>query len=142
MDRASKSKWQVRAAALVIFLFGAAAGVLAPRVYYGWLGHDGPRERGGRFTQMLDRLRLSAEQRAQVEQILGDTRGQLKALREESEPRVREIQRQADERLQKVMTPEQWRQFQQEKEEMRRRGRRGRGGRGDRGDGPPPAAER
>jgi len=36
------------------------------------------------------------------------------------------VRQQADERLQKVLTPEQWKQFQQERDEMRSRERRGR----------------
>jgi Spy/CpxP family protein refolding chaperone len=40
---------------------------------------------------------------------------------------VTEIRRQADEHLQKVLTPEQWQQFQQMRDEMRVKGRRGRG---------------
>ncbi|MEP6637640.1 MAG: hypothetical protein ABJB97_13030 [Acidobacteriota bacterium] len=61
-----------------------------------------------------------------MHQILDDSRTQLHALRKESEPRFDEIQRQADERMQKVLTAEQWKQFQQERETMRGRGRRGR----------------
>jgi Spy/CpxP family protein refolding chaperone len=58
---------------------------------------------------------------------VSDTRTQLQALRKESEPRVAEIRRQADERLQKVLTPEQWKQFEQEREKLRSRDRRERG---------------
>ena len=76
---------------------------------------------------MLDNLQLSADQKTQVHQILGDTRAQLQAVKKESEPWVAEIRRQADERLQKVLTPEQWKQFQQERDAMRGRGRRGGG---------------
>ena len=75
---------------------------------------------------MLDSLKLSADQKTQVHQILGDSRDQLQALRKESEPRVGQIRQQADERLQKVLTPEQWTQFQQMRNEMRSRDRRGR----------------
>ena len=133
MDKSTRNSWQVRVAALVIFLLGALAGTLAPRAYHRLAGRaDGGPRRGG-FEQVFERLQLTEEQRAQARQIFGDTRGQLEALRRESEPRVAEIRRQADERLQKVLTPEQWRQFQQMKEETRGRGRRGRG----RG-GPPP----
>jgi hypothetical protein len=42
------------------------------------------------------------------------------ALRKESEPRVVEIRRQADERLQKIFTPEQWQRFQQQRDQLRR----------------------
>lgn len=140
MDNISRSKWQVRVAALSIFLLGIAAGALAPRAYFAWRGHDGPVSREDRFERMLDRLQLNPEQKAQVQQIFGDTREQLTELRRESEPRMREIQQQADERIQKVLTPEQWQRFQQVKEEMRGRGRRGRGKRGGGGD-PPPVKE-
>ncbi|HEV2766061.1 MAG TPA: periplasmic heavy metal sensor [Pyrinomonadaceae bacterium] len=133
MDGINRSKWQLRLAAAVIFLLGAAAGALAPRAYRAWF--DGPRvSRQERFEQMLERLQVSAEQKAQVRQIFDDTRGRLDALRRESQPRVEEIRRQSDERLQQVLTPEQWRQFQQMVEEGRRR-RRGRGGEQGKPDG-------
>jgi Spy/CpxP family protein refolding chaperone len=131
MDRARRNSWLVRAAAVAIFVLGFAAGALAPSVYRAWL-RDRPQSGGpGRIEQMSQRLKLSAEQEAQVRQIFGETRTQLEALRKESEPRFAEIRRQADERLQKVLTPEQWQQLQQEREENRsRRGRRGRAGNG------------
>jgi Spy/CpxP family protein refolding chaperone len=59
-----------------------------------------------------------------VQEILNDTREQLRAVRQETEPRMDEIRRQADGRLQTVLTPEQWQQFQKLRDE---RGRRGRG---------------
>ena len=124
MNTIQKGKWQVRVAALLIFVVGFAAGALALNVYKRW-GRSGAQEtRQDRFERMLDRLNLSAEQKTQVHQILSDTRGQLQTQRKESEPRFEEIRRQADERLQKVLTPEQWQQFQKEKSEMRGRGGR------------------
>jgi Spy/CpxP family protein refolding chaperone len=74
---------------------------------------------------MLDRMRLTPDQKTQVHQILGEARTRLHELRKQSEPQFEEIRRQTDERLQKVLTPEQWTQFQQERD--KRRGRR-RGG--------------
>ena len=124
MDAISKGKWQVRFAAIVIFLLGFTAGALALNGYRRWVRSGGEVSRQNRFEQMLDRLQLSADQKTQVHQILGDTRSQLQALRKESEPRFGEIRRQADERLQKVLTPDQWKQFQQERDEVRTRGRR------------------
>ena len=47
-------------------------------------------------------------------------------LREETEPRMDEIRRQADGRLQTVLSPEQWQQFQRLRDERGRRGGRGR----------------
>ena len=131
MDRVRRNSWLVRAAAVAIFVLGFAAGALAPSVYRTWL-RDRPQSGGpGRIEQMSQRLKLSAEQETQVRQIFGETRTQLEALRKESEPRFAEIRRQADERLQKVLTPDQWQQLQREREENRsRRGRRGRAGDG------------
>ena len=124
MDNLQKSKWQVRIAAILIFVVGFAAGALALNAYKRWGRAGGDRTRQDRFEQMLDRLQLSADQKTQVHQILSDTRGQLQSLRKESEPRFEEIRRQADEHLQKVLTAEQWQQFQKERSEMRSRGRR------------------
>ena len=129
MDNNNKNKWKVRIAALVVFLLGFTAGALAFNGYQRWSRSsniNGTRQNG--FQTMLDNLQLTQEQRIQVHQILADTREQLRALRKENEPRFEEIRRQADERLQKVMTPEQWQQFQQKRSELRSRGRRGRGG--------------
>jgi Spy/CpxP family protein refolding chaperone len=133
MNSATKSKWQLRAAALIIFLLGVAAGAVAPLAYRGWARGDRPQQRGrgDRFEWMLERLELRDEQKSQVRQILGETREQLRAVRRESEPREREIRQRTDERLRQVLTPEQWEKFQTE---MRERRGRGRGGRG----GPPP----
>ncbi|MGH9967400.1 MAG: hypothetical protein ACREBG_06155 [Pyrinomonadaceae bacterium] len=127
MNETSKIKWRVRVAALVIFLLGFTAGALTLNAYKRWnRAANAETSRRERFEQMLDRMQLSSEQKTQVHQILGDTRSQLQALRKESEPRFEEIRRQTDEKLQKVLSPEQWKQFQQERDEMRSRGPRGR----------------
>ena len=76
---------------------------------------------------MAERLQLTADQKTKVQEILTDTREQLRAVRKESEPKMDEIRRQADGRLQTVLTPEQWQQFQTVRDEMRQR-RGGRGG--------------
>lgn len=130
MNNVAKNRWQVRIAATIIFVLGFAAGILALNVYRGWARSAGP---GNRFEEMSKRLDLSPDQKAKVQEIFGDTREQLRALRKESEPRVAEIRRQADGRLQTVLTPEQWQKFQTIREDMRQR--RGRG-RGPRGEGP------
>ena len=132
MNMNSKSKWQVRVAALLIFVIGFAGGALAFSAYQKWSRSNGRGDRAARFEAMLDRLQLSNDQKTQVKQILDETRQQLDGLRKESEPRFDAIRRQADERLQKVLSPEQWKQFQQERESMRGRGRRGRGRDGNR----------
>jgi Spy/CpxP family protein refolding chaperone len=127
MDYTAKNKWLVRGAAVIIFVLGFAAGILALSAYRGWV-RGGP-GRGDMFEQMSTRLQLNAEQKTKVQQILGDTREQLRGLRKESEPRVDEIRKQTDQRLQQILTADQWQRFQQMRDEMR--ARRGRGGRDD-----------
>ena len=130
MNNVAKNKWQVRLATAIIFVLGFAAGILALNVYRA-LARDGGRG-ANRFEELSQRLQLTADQKTKVQEIFGDTREQLRALRRESEPKVEEIRRQADGRLQTVLTPEQWRQFQKIRDERQRRGGRG----GPRRDGP------
>src|SRR5919106_1749895 len=118
MNVVAKNRWQVRGAAAVIFVLGFAAGILPLNVYRGWVRRPPPRDR---FEQLSERLQLSPEQKTKVQQIFGETREQLRALRRESEPRVHEIRSQADAQLQQVLTPEQWQQFQTMRSEMRPR---------------------
>ena len=126
MNNIVKNRWQVRVAAAIIFVLGFMAGILALNVYRGFARGDGR----DRFERMSDRLNLNADQKTKVQQIFSDAREQMGALRRGSEPRINEIRLQADERLQQVLTPEQWQQFQK----MRSEGRERRGGRGPRDD--------
>jgi Spy/CpxP family protein refolding chaperone len=121
MNIATKNRWQVRVAAMLIFVLGFTAGILALNVYRGWA------RSGDRMEELSERLKLTADQKTKVQQILNDTREQLRAVRRETEPRMDEIRRQADGRLQTVLTPEQWQQFQRLREERQRRGRGPRG---------------
>jgi Spy/CpxP family protein refolding chaperone len=129
MNNVTRNRWQVRIATTFIFVLGFAAGILALNVYRSFARDRNPRDR---FEQMSERLQLNDEQKTKVQEIFADTREQLRAVRRESEPKVNEIRRQADGRLQTVLTPEQWQKFQSIRDEMRQR-RGGRGGpRGDR----------
>ena len=121
MNSITKNRWQVRVAAAVIFLLGFTAGILALNVYRGLARNVAPHDR---FEQISEKLQLNADQKSKVQQIFSDTRDQLRALRKESEPKVNDIRKQADDRLQQVLTPEQWKQFQSMRDDMRqRRGR-------------------
>lgn len=120
MDNVTKNRWQVRIAAMIIFVLGFTAGILALNVYRGWAGGGG---RGNRIDELSERLQLSADQKMKVQEIFSDTREQLRAVRREAEPRMEEIRRHADGRLQTVLTAEQWQQFQRFRDERRRRGR-------------------
>jgi len=128
MSSVTRNRWQVRVAASILFVLGFAAGILAMNVYRSWARNASP---ANRFDILSERLQLTPDQKTKVQEIFSDTRDQLRALRQEAEPRVSEIRRQADGRLQTVLTPEQWQRFQKIRDE---RDRRGRGPRGD--DGP------
>jgi Spy/CpxP family protein refolding chaperone len=123
MDNVAKNRWQVRIAAVIIFVLGFTAGILALNVYRGWARGG----QGNRIDELADRLQLTADQKTKVQEIFSDTREQLRAARQEMEPRMAEIRRLADGRLQTVLTPEQWQKFQRLREERQRRGRGPRG---------------
>lgn len=119
MNTENKNVWQIRAATLGIFLLGFLAGALALNAYHVWHGASSNVSRKERFERMFNRLDLNDAQKSEAQQIFSETREQLQRLREQDEPHVEEIRRRADERLQRVLTPEQWQRFQQFKEEMR-----------------------
>ena len=119
MTNISKNRWQVRIAAVIIFVLGFTAGILALNVY------RRARPDGNRFDELSTTLQLTADQKTKVQEIFNDTRDQIRGVREEMEPRINEIRRQADGRLQTVLTPQQWQQFQKLREERQRRGGRG-----------------
>lgn len=112
MDSSARSKWQVRLAVVILFVVGFLAGALAMNIYR---ARQRPPRAGGRggFEQMLNRLNLTQDQRTQVDDIFEDARKQLAELRKDSEPKFREVRKNTDERLQSVLTAEQWEQFQQ-----------------------------
>jgi Spy/CpxP family protein refolding chaperone len=123
MNNVTRNRWQVRVAAVIIFVLGFTAGILALNVYRGVVrGGGGP---GNRFDGLAERLNLTPDQKTKVQEIFSDTREQLRAVRQETEPRMADIRRQADGRLQTVLTPEQWQQFQKLRDERDRRGRGG-----------------
>ena len=129
MTEKVRSKWQVRGAVVAIFVLGFVAGMLALHAYGRWAHRPQPPE--NRFDQMATQLKLNDDQKTKVQQIFTDTRQQLQNMRKESEPRVNDIRQQADQRLQQVLTPDQWQKFQQMRNEARaRRGPR------DRREGP------
>jgi Spy/CpxP family protein refolding chaperone len=129
MENTNKYKWRVRLVAVAIFLLGILTGALALNLYHARYGGPEGRGRGQeifRFRNLDERLSLTPDQATEVEKIFDDARDQLRELRRQSAPKFDEIRGQVDERLQKVLTPEQWGRFQQMRDEMRgrHRGRR------------------
>jgi len=58
-------------------------------------------------TRLTQDLRLTADQQAQLSEILRDTRARFDALRQEMDPQFREVRQQSRERMRQVVTPEQ-----------------------------------
>ena len=125
MENNGKTQWRIRAAVVSVFLLGCLAGALAMNAYRAQFSRYPREPRGERFEQMLDRLNLTAEQRTQMELIIKESRSQLVEIRRQSAPRYQEIRKQTDEKLQTILSPQQWQQWQQLTQEMR--GRRNRG---------------
>jgi Spy/CpxP family protein refolding chaperone len=105
--------WQVRVLALVIFLLGFIAGGLSFNAYNVWFGSRKSMSKEEKYRQILDKLDLSEQQRAEVEKIISETREEIQALRRETEPKIREIRNRTSEKMQKVLTQQQWEKFQQ-----------------------------
>lgn len=126
MNSNTKTKWQVRLAAMSIFVIGFIAGALAMNIYRGHQRASSYGDRHSRFEETLDKLNLTQDQKTQVKTIFDDARAQLGQLRKESEPKFREVRKQTDDRLKTVLEPEQWEQFQQIMTEARRGRSRGR----------------
>ena len=118
MNNVARNKWPARGFAVVIFVLGFTSGILALNAIH-WARGRRPTAPADRIEQLATRLQLNADQKTKVQQIFGDTRQQLQALRKESEPRVNDIRQQADKQLQQVLTPDQWKKFEQMRDEMR-----------------------
>lgn len=123
MENKDQRKWQIRGAVLVIFLLGFLAGALTLNIYHSKRPPSLSETRRERFEQMMDHLNLTSDQRTQVNQIMSETRQKFIEYRKQSEPRFKEIRNTTNERIQAILTPEQWKQWQQMTDEMRQRRR-------------------
>lgn len=119
MNIESKSKWQIRAATLSIFVLGFVAGAFALNAYHLWFSAAKAPTKQEKYEEAFKKLGLTDAQKTEVEKIFGETREHIQKMRQETEPRMQEIRTQNDEKLQKVLSPEQWQQFQQEREKIR-----------------------
>lgn len=123
METNGRRRWGIRAAAAALFLLGCLAGALSVNIYRAYFLRFPRETRGERFEQILDGLNLTAEQRAQVKRIITDSRSQIMEIRRQSEPRYKEIRQQTDEKLQAVLTSQQWQQWQLMTRDIRERNR-------------------
>lgn len=125
MDNNSKFNWQVRTAALSIFFLGFVAGALALNAYHVWFGAASQTTKQQRYERIFDDLSLSDTQKAEIQQIVGDMRSDIQNVKKESEPKFQEIRGRSDQRFQRIMTPEQWANFQRLRNELREKEKAG-----------------
>lgn len=114
-----KNKWQIRAATVSIFLLGFLAGGFALNAYHQWFVAQQPTKQQ-RYDEAFSRLGLTETQKSEVQKTVGEIRGKIHQLRLESEPKMQEIRAQNDEKLQRILTAEQWKKFQAERDAIRR----------------------
>ena len=117
MQAAKSKRWRIMGAVTLLFGLGFLAGALSMNLYRRHETRPGFRRED--FEQALKQLNLNADQQTKVDAILADTRNQLKDVRKEESPRVSDIRKKARERLQSVLTPEQWRQLQEKMKSAR-----------------------
>ena len=119
MRNIARNKWQIPVAVLVIFALGFIAGALSLNLYHS--RHRAAREAeiNNRIERNIEQLNLSPDQKVRVKIILDDTREQLRDIRNESQPKVNDLRKQARERLQAVLTAEQWQQLQDKMKDTR-----------------------
>jgi hypothetical protein len=100
---------------LLVFVAGFTGGVVATRVVVRKMVQAAirhPELVRHRIELNLDRrLRLDAQQREQVRQILTDTQGRLKDLRKEFQPQLVDILQETRKKISAVLTPEQQKRF-------------------------------
>lgn len=112
METEIKSKWQIRLVTLSIFFLGVMAGVLALNVYNAWFAKPSqPLTRAERLQKLAQKLDLDEGQTLGVQTIFGETREKMQVLKQEDEPKVREIRDEMDGKLQKVLSGDQWEKF-------------------------------
>jgi len=119
MNTEAKSKWQMRFATLGIFLIGVVTGALALNAFELWFGASKSQSRREKYEAVFSDLKLTEEQKTQIEKIWAETRDNIQKMRQDSEPRIQEIRSQHDEKIQKILTPDQWATFQKERDKIR-----------------------
>ncbi len=100
---------------IVAFLLGAVAGALGFGIYQVRAGYWRP-PRGERLQQLVMRrlsheLKLTPDQRQQVEAVVRETGQEFTRLREEVGPRFREIRTRSRDRIRALLNPDQQARF-------------------------------
>jgi len=119
MNQNSKSIWKIRILVSSIFILGVIAGAGGFYSYSTWISPNREISRREKYQEVFNKLGLNEQQRTEVDKIIGELREKLSALRAEAQPRVQQIRAENDEKLQKVLTLEQWSKFKAEREKIK-----------------------
>lgn len=122
-------KWKAIAGVLLVFILGGLAGAFGTmcicRHRGEWMMRGGPHAYGERVVRRLDHeLKLSEEQRRQVEVIVNDTRTEIRELRKQAQPKIDAVFNQAVGRISAILSPEQRVKFEKFVEKKRERMKR------------------
>ncbi len=126
------------AAVLLIFCLGAATGGLVAHLIYQkkieGLVRGGPRAMTEMIIKRMNReLLLDADQQKAVTKIVQETHEELKQVRQQFRPQMRQILKHSEERIGEILRPDQREAFEKLLVSRRRHW-------DERGDGPPPDA--
>jgi Spy/CpxP family protein refolding chaperone len=113
-------KWKSILLLSLVFFTGVVLGVVGTRAvsrHFTQMAIAHP-ERMQFFIErnLTRRLGLSADQQAQLHDILTDTRGQMRTLRQEFRPKVETIFVDTDTKIDAILTPEQQARYEKIKE--------------------------
>ena len=121
------SKWKPVLAVLLVFIAGmfvgvVGTGIIVRRVVQQMVNHPDALQRriqNGVGMQLARRLNLDAAQRRRVNDILMETQGELKVIRDETQPRIAQIRSNAVDQINAILTPQQRVDFERLREENR-----------------------
>ena len=113
--------WKSILVLILVFVAGISVGVVGTRVVvrsYLQTAIAHPERIQALIERNLTRkLRLDGEQRAELAEILTDARGELHSLRVQYQPQAADILRKADDRITKLLTPEQLTRYEELKQQ-------------------------
>ena len=104
-------KWKAVLGIVLVFVLGVVAGGLISMKVCSHRIWAGPPPVSAVMQKLDKRLGLNPDQHTQVEAIIRDARGQMDAVRKETEPRIKSIMDGARDRIRTVLTPEQREKF-------------------------------
>lgn len=119
-----RNQWTALVLAALLFSCGVAVGALADRYFTGTVvsARTGAEDfRQHYISETRAKVKLTAAQVTQLEQILDDTKAKVKAVRDSSHPAMLKIREEQIARVKAILTPEQIPAYEQLVAERERR---------------------